>query len=94
MNVLAKETLSGFKRFTSDEQRHVATKLERFIEVIRTGTYEQKRAIGVYNIKHRASDYVKRLFPDWQDRAILDQCYWQLARFYRVCRIVFGRISA
>ena len=67
--------------------------MEQLIEVIRTGSYQQKRAIGVYDLKRSVTEHIKQMYPDWEDRSVLDGCYWQLSRFYRVCQSCFDYIS-
>ena len=86
--MLRSDFLSTFKRYTTDERRHAVAKLELVIETIKDGSREDKRLIGVYDIQRPMPEWVKHKYPDWQERSVLDSCYWQLVRFYRVRHIL------
>jgi hypothetical protein len=70
---------TAFESFTTTEQEHIVDKLLGLIRDLRDGTDDQRKAFGMPWSDDQSEN----------ERTILnavDQCYWQLAQFFRVRR--------
>ena len=70
-------------KLTSDEQRQAIGLLMRGVNTIRTGTTDQKRALGIYLQADGVSEIPSSMFSAYE-LTILDSSIWRLVVFYRV----------
>lgn len=75
--LLSSELRFAFEKFSTNDQKSAVYALQSLIHLIRDGTDEQRRAIGVPMGNDRARNELNA-------QLLLDKCYWQLSQFFRV----------
>jgi hypothetical protein len=75
--LLSKNLMSAYTQLLPGDQRHAADALEAFINQLRNGPDELRKALGV----PWGDDPVQN---ETNTRLLLDTAYWQISQFFRV----------
>ena len=74
---LSKELRGAYENFLPSDQKHVINALKDFINKVRDGTDEQRKALGVSWEDDRAKNEIST-------QLVLDAAHWQLSQLFRV----------